>query len=218
MKTLKTEIIKTLFNEEVIKNAIQQRNSSYSSFRLDLKDVVYFLRLSSLGNVNLEIEMQNDAGLYNKTIGFYSFNNSGELEYIYVLKGFENIYEEIKGEINLNLTSRVRYLSLEENGYISVCSKEVLNKVKEMFNSPKYSSTNHLSMNNFQVEDIKVNGFNVQVRTSMMGALEANVNEDDEELDDVLVMFQRNGQSISVHCLEDTYDRLNEMKLLSVFN
>lgn len=218
MEALKTEITKALFNEEIIKKAFEQNTSLVSNFGFEINGITYNLRLSNLGNINLEFEVRDDYGVYNKIIGFYNFNSKGELESIHILKEFENVYEDIKGEVNFNFNNIVKYLTLEENGYISVCSREVINTVKSMFNSPKYSPNNHLSINTFQFENLVSNGLNVEVKTSMMGALEASLDESDEELYDVLVMFQKNGLDISIHCLEDVYSKLIEMKLLSIFN
>lgn len=216
MEILK-EMTQVLFQLDTINKAKNQFQTKTQKVPVDTKDLSFRLFLSDLGNVNLELMARDDYGFYFKPIGYYTFENSSSIKSIYILKEFENAFESIKHNIDNNLVKLVKFLSLEENTYISLCSRETSNLVKEMFNSPNYDIMNHMFPNKFQVQNIYSNGLTVQVKTSMMGALEAGLNDDDFELeDDIFVMYQKN-DGISLHCQEQTYIDLYNKSLLGAF-
>ena len=69
----------------------------------------------------------------------------------------------------------------------------------------------------FQVQNLLLNNLQVQVKTSMMGALEAIfVDNNDDFQEEYLIMFQ-NKDGISIHCSENTYNKMNNRSLLSIF-
>lgn len=216
MEILK-EMIEVLFELDTIKKAINQYQTRRQKVPVDTKDISYRLFLSERGNVNLELMSRDDYGYYFKPIGYYTFNNLGNIENIYILKEFENAFKSIKSNIEDEIIQKVNFLSLEENTYIGLCSRETSNLVKQMFNSPKYDMMNHMFPDKFQVQNILSNGLTIQVRTSMMGALEAGLNDENYELEeDTFVMYQNN-DGISLHCQEQAYMDLYNKGLLGAF-
>jgi len=216
MEILK-EITQVLFQSDTIDKATNQFQTKTQKVPVDTKEISFRLFLSESDNVNLELMGRDDYGFYFKPIGYYSFDNSGNIKNIYILKEFENAYESIKSSIDNKLIGLVKYLSLEENTYIGICSRETSNLVKQMFNSPKYDMMNHMSPDRFQVQNILSNGLTIQIKTSMMGALEAGLNDDNFELEeDTFVMYQNNN-GISLHCQEQTYMDLYNKSLLGAF-
>lgn len=211
------EMISVLFDANTISAAINQKLENKEKQPIDTNQISFRLYLSQKGNINLELLGQDQFGYYFKPIGFYKFNSSNKIENIFILKEFEQPYSNIKNKIGEDLRQLVRFMSLEENAYIAMCSRETSNIVKAMFNSPDYDPMNYMFPSTFQVDNLISNGLKIQVKTSMMGALEANLNDDDNELDeDALVMFQKNN-GISLHCQEPTYYKMYEMGLLSAF-
>ncbi len=216
MEILK-EMTQVLFQTDTVNKAKNQSQTKTQKVPVDTKDISFRLFLSESNNVNLELLGRDDYGFYFKPIGYYTFDNFGEIKNIYILKEFENAYESIKSSIDNKLIGLVKFLSLEENTYIGLCSRETSNLAKQMFNSPKYDMMNHMFLDKFQVQNIFSNGLTIQVRTSMMGALEAGLNDDNFELEeDTFVMYQNN-DGISLHCQEQTYMDLYNKSLLGAF-
>lgn len=211
------EMVTALFQKETIEKALNQNQSKTEKVPVDTKDISFRLFMSQKGNINLEFMGRDEYGYYFKPIGFYTFNGQGNLEVVYVLKEFEETFENIKADLDSKLTQIVKFLSLEENTYVGLCSRETSNVVKKMFNSPEYDTMNHMSPDGFQVQNILSNGLKIQVRTSMMGALEAGLNDENYELEeDVFVMYQNN-DGISLHCQEQTYMDLHQKSLFGAF-
>jgi len=216
MEMLK-EMTQVLFRTETIDKALNQFKTKAQKVPVDAVDISYRLFLSERGNVNLELMGRDDYGFYFKPIGYYVFNDFGDIESIYILKEFEDAFEGIKSNIDIKLVELVQFLSLEENTYIGLCSRETINLVKQMFNSPKYDMMNHMSPDKFQVQRILSNGLTIQVRTSMMGALEAGLNDDNFELEEDVFVIYQNNDGISLHCQEQTYIDLYNKSLLGAF-
>ena len=212
-KDIISEIISALFADKTINQLKTLRNEvlfevSGMTFRL--------LKVEKgKGNVNLELYCRDDNGLYWKPIGFYilgsSFNN---IEKIVIIKEFESAYKNLYEAFPMNLVEKVDFLSLEENIYIALASRDVSNVVKAMFQNP--SRTGFPSMENARL--LMSNGFEVVVRDSMAGTLEAILNESVEEaVDDIFVMYRNDSNGIVAVCSEPTYQKLYDMKLLSAF-
>lgn len=209
------EMLGLLFGNTTIIKAKNQKLTNAEEQSIDTNQISFRLYLSKKGNINLEFMGQDQFGYYFKPIGFYTFSGDNKIESIFILKEFEESYEEIESNISEDLKKIVKFLSLEENTYIAMCSRETSNVVRNMFDSPKYGVMNHMLPSKFQVENIMSNGLQILIKTSMMGALEANLNDDENELDEeVIVMFQKNN-GISMHCQEPMYHKLFEMGLFS---
>jgi len=216
MEILK-EMTQVLFLSDTIGKATNQFQTKTQKIPVNTKEISFRLFLSERDNINLEVMGRDVYGVYCKPIGYYTFDNSGNVKNIYVLKEFENAYESIKSNIDNKLIGLVKYLSLEENTYIGLCSRETSNLVKQMFNSPKYDVLNHMLPYIAQVKNILSNGLKIQIRTSIMGALEAGLNDDHFKLEeDTFVMYQKN-DGISLHCQEQTYMDLYNKSLLGAF-
>lgn len=213
MDNILEEIISVLFQPETISKAEEQNQNFRERVPIDTPQISFRLFRAPAKNINLEIMMQDKYGMYFKPVGYYLFDNTG-LKNIIVLKEFEEAHSNIKNTIDSKIANRVKYLSMEENGYIALASREVANTIKEMFHSSEYSPFNHLDASKFQVRNLLLNGLKVQVRTSMMGSLEANLNEDTDE--DIFVMYQNNN-GISVHCSEEPYNLMMQRSLLGAF-
>lgn len=215
MEEILKEITQVLFDDETLSKAKEQIQNRREKVPVDSQNISFRLFLAPDGNINLEIMMRDDFGMYFKPVGFYTFSN-GSMKSIHILKEFEEPYSKIKSTLPNNLTAIVKTLTLEENGYIAMASREVGNTVRKMFKSPNYSSFNHINPAKFQNERLISNGLGVLVRTSMAGALEANLIDDEDLEEDIFVMYQNNN-GISVHCTEDIYSQLMSKSLLSIF-
>jgi len=216
MEILK-EITQVLFQNETIEKAIKQFQTKSQKIPVDTENVSFRLFLTPRGSINLELMGRDECGYYFKPVGYYTFNNQGVIEAIYILKEYSSAFESVKLGIDNQLTNLVKPLSLEEDTYIGLCSRETSNLVKKMFNSPKYDTMNHMFPNKFQIQNIQSNGLNIRVKTSMMGALEAGLNDGNYELEeDIFVMYQNN-DGISLHCQEQTYIDLHAKSLLGAF-
>ena len=69
-----------------------------------------------------------------------------------------------------------------------------------------------------QFQSLEANGLKIDVKTSMMGALEAVYDDENDEFngEDMLVMFQKNN-GISIHSSEREYQNMMNKGLLSIF-
>lgn len=211
------QMMQILFKTDTIKKAMAQYQKKTQKIPIDNHNMNFRLFLSDKGSINLELLSKDNYGYYFKPIGYYTFDNSGNIENIYVLKEFENAYKNIKSKIENKYIKIVCFLSLEENTYIGLCSRATSNLVKEMFNSPEYDIMNHRFPHKFQAQNIHSNGLRVQVKTSMMGAFEAGLNDDNFELENDVFMIYQNNDGISLHCKERTYQDLYTKSLLGAF-
>lgn len=202
--------VKALLDKNTIKNSTQLQSSG-SKMALELYDISFRLYKTNFGTVNLETLIKDEFGMFFKTIGYYVINQ-GKVTDIFLLKEFENAYNQLKIK-----SPKVRLLTKEENIYIALCSRETFNAVKKMFKRLDYNAMNHLTAQNFQQENLKSNGINILVKTSMMGSLEAVcVDENYDSDEDIFVMFQNN-HGISLHCNEPVFHRLHKQELFGAF-
>lgn len=193
--------------KELVKNQFESRNQKIP---LDTHDMNFRLYLSNNGSINLELLAQNNLGMYFKPIGFYEMMN-GDLQ-LTILKEFEDTYHKyFRDETN------VKFLSLKENAFIAAGSSDVASAVKGMFGSPKYDRHMPPSIENFQSENILSNGLNINIRTSMMGALETNLDDEKYEIDDSLLIMYQNNNGISLHATDSEYTDMMDRELLSAF-
>ena len=209
MEILK-EMTHVLFENDTISKVKEQNKSLREKVPIESHDISFRLFFAPAKNINLEVMVRDDYGIFFQPIGYYEFNNDGKLKNIYVLKEFEEAYKEIKHSIASDLSSIVKFLTLEENGYIATTSRKVSNVVKRMFNNIQHYQINHLS------ENIVSNGLKVQVKTSMMDTLEAVLQENDDL--DLFMMYSKYDGVISIHHpSEDAYSRMFKKCLLSAF-
>ena len=209
------EITQVLFEKDTISKVKEQNKSFTEKVPIESQNISFRLFLTPAKNINLEIMMRDEYGYFFKPVGYYEFKEDCSLKNIYVLKEFEDTYKEIKHNISSDLSSIVKFLTLQENGYIAASSREVSNVVRRMFDSPQYSPYNHFNVLNRQVENIISNGLRVQVRTSIGGALEALV-IDVEDTDglDLFVIYQNN-DGIGIQSSEDVYYKMLNKSLLT---
>ena len=203
----KKEKLLSLFSKTVMEEVKLLKGSQDKTKTIATGEIKLRLFKTDEGTINLEFLTKDEGGLYYKPIGFYFFETTF-LKSIHILKEFEESYDKIKTLLPLEITQLVKFLTDEENAYIAIVSREVINIVRKMFNNPLLGRTGPL----LQVQEIKNNDLNIIIHSFMMGALEAKV-EDDEN--DIFVMFQKRGNDISIHCTEPLYYNLIEKSLLT---
>lgn len=216
MNDILENFIEVLFSSETISQAEVLKKSSNNRSAIDVKGIAFRLEKSNAGNINLEVFFQDQKGMFYKPIGFYEFDSLGKVSEIYVLNEFVNVFNEIKNK--LEHTNKSKFLNLLDNVYVALGSREVGNTVSAMFNSPNYSEYNHLDFTKRQFQALVANGLEIHVKTSMMGALEAVYNDDNDDFngEDMLVMFQ-NHNGISIHSSEREYQNILNKGLMSIF-
>ena len=205
--TIEQEFLLTLLDKNTINKVKRLKNSTENVDSADTEKLSFRLLKTKVGTINLELFMRDDTGYYNKPIGFYSFEG-GVLKTIYILKEFEKAYDEIKNDLSSEVVGLVRTLNKEENIYIAIASREVGNMAMKMFRNPQFGRMNA----SFQSQMMISNGMKVIIHTSMMSALEAKV-EDGE--DDNIVMFQNGSNGVSIHCNDPIYYDLMKKELLT---
>ncbi|MBN8623568.1 MAG: hypothetical protein J0L47_10670 [Flavobacteriales bacterium] len=217
MDKILQEMIEVLFLRNTILKAKELRNFDLNSSNLSYNGFDFRLLKAPAGNINLEVFLQDQFGNYYKPIGYYDFGTTNDILQICILNEFLEAFKQIYPNIDSDLSEKARTLNLLDNVFIALGSREVGNTVKEMFNSPNYSPYNHMDRTKFQVQNLLLNNLQVQVKTSMMGALEAIfVDNNDDFQEEYLIMFQ-NKDGISIHCSENTYNKMNNRSLLSIF-
>ena len=89
----------------------------------------------------------------------------------------------------------------------------------KMFKSPKYVKFAPPTIENMQFEKIYSNGLIISIRSSMMGALETNIEGDEaEEMDDTLLIMYQNNNGISLHTSDSEFYDMQNKGLLTAFN
>lgn len=217
MEEILQTFVEVLFSTDTIEDAQNLKNSSNDRSAIDEAGIPFRLQKAKAGNINLEVFFQDQKGMFYKPIGFYEFDYLGKVSEIYVLKEFEDAFNKTKS--SLSNVEKAKFLNLLDNVYIALGSREVGNTVSAMFNSPNYSEYNHMDYSKRQFQSLQVNGLNVDIKTSMMGALEAVYDDENDDFngEDMLVMFQKNN-GISVHSSEREYQNMLNKGLLSIFN
>lgn len=217
MNEILRELAETLILGTTADEAKKLRTSTETYYNFSKNGFDFRLFKAPAGNVTLLVFFADDIGKYYKPIGFYDFNVNIEIEQIFIINEFVKNYFQIRDEISQDISSKVSELSLLQNVFIALGSREVGNAIKKMFISPNYNIYNHMDATKFQVENLLVNNLEVQVKTSMMGALEAVFVDSTNVFDeDYLIMFQRKNR-LSIHCNELVFDELKLKGLLSIF-
>ena len=216
MEEILRTFIKVLFSNETMIKAENLKNSANNRTAIDQDGIAFRLEKSKSGNINLEFFSQDQFGMFYKPIGFYEFDIFGKITEIYVLNEFVGTFEKTKS--NLTNIHKARFLNLLDNVYVALGSREVGNTVTAMFNSPNYSEYNHMDCTKRQFQSLEANGLKIDVKTSMMGALEAVYDDENDDFngEDMLVMFQKNN-GISIHSSEKEYQNMMNKGLLSIF-
>lgn len=217
MEEILQEMIEVLFLKSTTLKAEQLKISSSNDLRFSYNGFDFRLLKAPAENINLEVYMQDEYGSYYKPIGYYDFDLYTTIQHICLLNEFLEPFKQIHSKIDSQLSEKARALTLIDNVFIALASRESGNTARTMFNSPHYSPSNHLDRNKFQVQNLLLNNLEVQVKTSMMGAIEAVfVDNNNDFQEEFLVMFQNNN-GISIHCSEDSYNKMNDKSLLSIF-
>lgn len=217
MKEILQEMIEVLFLKTTTSKAEELKKTYTNDVKLSCNGFDFRLLKAPAGNINLEVFMQDQYGSYYKPIGYYDFDTNNNILQICLLNEFLEPFKQIRSQVDKDLSEKARTLNLLDNVFIALGSREVGNTVKAMFNSPNYSADNHMDRTKFQVQNLLLNNLEVQIKTSMMGALEAVfVDNNDDFQEEYLVMFQ-NRDGITIHCSEDAYNRMNRKSLLSIF-
>lgn len=217
MEEILQTFVEVLFSNETIQKAQNLRDSENDRIAIDKNGIPFRLQKARTGNINLEVFFQDQKGMFYKPIGFYEFDILGKVSEIYILNEFVETFNKTKN--NLQNIDKAKFLNLLDNVYIALGSREVGNTVTAMFNSPNYSEYNHMDFSKRQFQSLEINGLKVDVKTSMMGALEAVYDDENDDFngEDMLVMFQNNN-GISIHSSEREYQNMMNKGLLSIFN
>ena len=205
MDKILKEITSVLFEKEVILKANQQFQAKNKIIPVNnIQNMDFRLFLSDAGTINLEVLVRNNYALYFKPVGYYEFK-ANIISNIYVLKEFEEAYNNIKDDIDDNLNNKVKFLDIESNSYIAVCSMDVLNIAKGILNGSIPSPSQIIS-----------NGIEIYIfsyPTGMfMGTVEARVEDENYELSEDIFVFYTNNE---VKCIDSLYHSLREKGLLS---
>ena len=139
-----------------------------------------------------------------KPVGYYEFKEN-IISNIYVLKEFEEAYNNIKNDIDDNLNNKVKFLDIESNSYIAVCSMDVLNIAKGILNESISSPVQIVS-----------NGIEIEISIYQMGIFEEVVeatviDENYEAEEEIFVLYTKN----ELKCVDSLYHSLREKGLLS---
>lgn len=216
MEEILQEMIEVLFLRNTTLKAKELKTSTANQTNISQNGFDFRLFKAPAGNINLEVFMQDEYGMYYKPIGYYDFGTTNEILEICLLNEFLEPFKQIRSKLDSDLSERARTLNLLYNVFIALGSREVGNVVRTMFNSPKYSR-GPINSNNFQMQRLFINNIDVEVKTSMMGAIEAVFLDENSAFDEeFLVMFQNNN-GITIHCAEVAYNKMNNKSLLSVF-
>lgn len=207
------EMLTCLFDSNTLKAAKNQMGNKGKISPIDKNNMNFRLFTADDGNVNLELLAQNQMGMYFKPIGFFD-NKNGEIT-VTILKEFESDYEKLKSKIKSSIS--VNILTLKENAFIAAASSDIVSIVKNMINSPKYERDMPLSTENMQFQKANINGLTISVRSSMMGALETNLEDNDYELEDSLLVMYQNINGISLHSTDSEFNEMQSKSLLSAF-
>ena len=199
------QITSVLFEKEVTLKANQQFQTKNKITSInDIQNMDFRLFLSDAGTINLELLVRDDYGIYFKPIGYYEFEGN-TISSVYVLKEFEETYNSIKNNIDGSLSNKVRFLDIESNSYIAVCSREVSNIAKGILNGSIPSPTQIIS------NGIEIHIFSYPMGI-FMGTVEARVEDENIELaEDIFVFYTKN----ELKCIDDLYYILMEKGLLS---
>ena len=114
------ELVKTLFDEEVIKKAfelmnIDRRNEGFkNAFPIEKYDISFRLYKPCDNIVNLEFLCYTNSNKFYQPIGFYKFNE------IYLLNEYVEAYNDLT--IQKVINGKVNYLSIKENAVIAAFS------------------------------------------------------------------------------------------------
>lgn len=214
--TIPESFVYLLFANKTLEEVKRLSSSKLKIYSFEYNDISFRIYKSYEGYYNLEVMMADDYGMYYKPIGYYNQNNTGNITDIYIINEFVNDYNDVS--YMLDNTKLFRELELIDNVFIALASRQVLNVTRELFNSDNYSEYNHLDISRAQYKPIIVNNLKIIVKTSMMGALEALYDDDDNVFDEeLLVIFKNSFEGMSIHCIDREYENLKDRELLSVF-
>jgi hypothetical protein len=211
--TITQEMLIVLFDKNTIENVNKQWGKNNTITPINCRGMNFRLFNAEDGNVNLELLAQNEMGMYYKPIGFFEKTND-KLK-VTILKEFEQDYENMRNNIKSSIP--VNYLTLKENSFIAAASRDIIVVISKMFNDPKYNKFSPPSFENMQFENFISNGLSISVRTSMLGALETNLDDDNFELEDSLLVMYQNRDGISLHSTDNEFYDMQSKGLLSAF-
>lgn len=219
-KTLKLTVpesfVYILFANKTLNDVKELFINNIDKTGFEYNDITFRIYKSNVGNYHLEVMAADSLGIYFKPIGYYLQNKMGEITDIYVINEFVKDFKDIS--YMLENASLMRELKLIDNVFIALASREVYEIVMQLFNSPKYSKNNHLDISKMQYVEAVVNGLNIIVKTSLMGALESMYNDKNNDFNEEhLVIFKDTGNGITLHCVDSEYHNLMKSELLTVF-
>lgn len=215
------QIVRVIYKRSTISKVKELFKSSRTRDHYEEYNINFRIIKTNTKTINLEFFCSNGIQQYYKPVCFFELEKKGLLQsdkiHFTILKEFEFNFDAIKSSLKKSHRDNTKFLTIKENAFIGACSIETSTLVGSMFNSPEYSKFALMS-GNIQSQNIVSNGLNLNIRSSMMGALEVNLNDDDFELEDsLLVMYQNNG-GLSIHSNDEVYHRLTNLKLLSALN
>lgn len=212
--TMRETFVYLLFANKTLQEIKRLSLNKINRYGFDFNDISFRIEKSKKGYYNLELMMADDLGIYFKPIGYYVQDKNGNVTEIYLINEFIKDFNDIS--YLLDNTNLFCELKLIDNVFIALASREVYQVVRSLFNSNEF---NHFNIADSQYKVIIVNDLKIIVKTSLMGALEA-LYDDEYDLfrEDLLVMFKKSNNGITIHCTDKEYKDLTNRGLLSVFN
>lgn len=133
--TIKQEIVSILFKKETIEKVKCLFADDQEVVPIDSETMNFRLLNTRNGNINLELLVTDNYGMYFKVIGFYKIfeKNTGKLE-VTIMNEFEDEFEEFEELENFNPENlKVLYMDIEESGLIAAFARETIQQVQLMY-------------------------------------------------------------------------------------
>jgi len=230
--SIKKEMTKALFHEETL-NTVQKMLTGIIDreiFPLENYDMMMRLFYSSGETINLEVITSSSSGYrYCKPIGYYTREN--DLFQLHILKEFEKEAEVLEISKLLPEAFTLRKLSLKENAIIAAFSMETvvtaLQAIKEKQNGNDQSGFNSElgimipeGAQNMQYDkSLMANGLKLELLMSMENYPQSYL-DDEYNFEGPIGAYRPNSGGLNIDPivgLENTFDRLKNMSLLSAF-
>ena len=196
----------------LLKHLDEHLKSGNERSPLDVLGMSMRLYSTNAGTVNLELLGRNSLGLYFKPLAYYTKTGSNFSAHV-----LHEFYDEAHKHHNLSgSTFTLKSLSLKENALIGSASNDIIPVIRKMFNKgPRVPMP--LMIENMQQEHIVSNGLQISIQTSMMGALETNLDDEKFNLDEPMLVMYQNRDGITLHCVDSEWDKLQKLELIGAF-
>jgi hypothetical protein len=223
--TTTQEMASVLFEKDTLEKVKAKFKSSAEKSPVTSRDISFRLFKAKYGNINLEMLIRDNSGMYFKPIGFYEFENNDLT--VTVLNEFKDDYYSVDGINPLNV--EVKFMNMRESALIAAFSRETFEKVKEMYrlmeNGLPQSVIDqigpfpHLHAMQFD-KSLYSNGLKIDLLFSMDGFPQCFL-DDEYGVQDAFGAYFKNENGYSLNPMfehKGNYDKFYQMGLLSVFN